>query len=103
MVWPRFPQAVRSQIIGYIWDTTAPVGSVFKSQKNGHGDLLRDALGAGRPRQVAHRAPRRPRGLQADLRRGPPEDPGGLAIGIDSDDVKGTAESYIGRIVFRKP
>ena len=35
VVWPRFPQALRSQIIGYIWDTTAPVGSVFKSQKSG--------------------------------------------------------------------
>jgi Protein of unknown function (DUF3047) len=32
-----------------------------------------------------------------------PEDPGGIAIGIDSDDVKGTAESFIGRIAFRKP
>ena len=26
-----------------------------------------------------------------------------IAIGIDSDDVKGTAESFIGRIAFRKP
>jgi len=32
-----------------------------------------------------------------------PEDPGGVSFGIDSDDVKGTAESYMGRIVFRKP
>ena len=33
VVWPRFPEAVRSQIIGYIWDSTAPAGSVVKSEK----------------------------------------------------------------------
>src|SRR6266850_5520343 len=35
VTWPRFPEAVRSRIIGYIWDTTAPVGSIFKSDKTG--------------------------------------------------------------------
>src|SRR4029453_423538 len=30
IVWPRFPEAVRSQIIGYIWDSTAPAGSIVK-------------------------------------------------------------------------
>ena len=35
VTFPRFPSAVRSRIISYIWDTTAPVGSVFKSEKTG--------------------------------------------------------------------
>ena len=35
VAWPRFPEAVRSRIIGYIWDTTAPAGSTVKSQKTG--------------------------------------------------------------------
>ena len=35
VTFPRFPAAVRSRIISYIWDTTAPVGSVFKSEKTG--------------------------------------------------------------------
>src|SRR5581483_2003026 len=35
VTFPRFPTAVRSRIISYIWDTTAPVGAVFKSQKTG--------------------------------------------------------------------
>src|SRR5262245_51179923 len=34
VVWPRFPESLRSRIIGYIWDTTAPAGAVFKSEKN---------------------------------------------------------------------
>ena len=29
VTWPRFPEAVRARSIGYIWDTTAPVGSLF--------------------------------------------------------------------------
>ena len=29
--FPRFPQEVRSQIIGYVWDTTAPKGTILDS------------------------------------------------------------------------
>src|SRR5215467_9684602 len=35
VVWPRFPAWVRSRIIGYVWDTTTPVGTIAKSQKTG--------------------------------------------------------------------
>src|SRR5919204_3789564 len=35
VAWPRFPQAVRSRIIGYIWDTQAPQGSIVKREKTG--------------------------------------------------------------------
>ena len=35
VTFPRFPSAVRSRIISYIWDTPAPVGSIFKSEKTG--------------------------------------------------------------------
>src|SRR5262249_48906074 len=47
VVWPRFPQAVRSQIIGYTWDTTAPAGSIFKSQKTGTVTYVVDRSGHG--------------------------------------------------------
>jgi len=35
VVWPRFPEAVHSQIIGYMWDTTQPVGTICESEKTG--------------------------------------------------------------------
>ena len=35
LVWPRFPEAVRSRIIGYVWDTTQPAGTICKSEKTG--------------------------------------------------------------------
>jgi hypothetical protein len=64
VVWPRFPHAVRSRIIGYIRDVRADFKQIYGED---------------------------------------PEDPGAVAFGIDSDDVKGTAESYMGRIGFRRP
>src|SRR5947207_5335304 len=35
VVWPRFPEAVRSRIIGYVWDSTEPVAKICKSEKTG--------------------------------------------------------------------
>jgi hypothetical protein len=102
VVWPRFPQAVRSQIIGYIWDTTAPVGSVFKSQKTGTVTYVVVRSG---PQDLGRWITER-RNVAEDYKRiygAEPEDPGGISIGIDSDDVKGTAEAFVGPILFRKP
>jgi hypothetical protein len=102
VVWPRFPQAVRSQIIGYIWDSTAPVGSVFKSQRTGTVTYVVVRSGSA---ELGKWFTER-RDVREDFKRihgEEPEDPGGIAIGIDSDDVKGTAEAFIGRIAFRKP
>jgi Protein of unknown function (DUF3047) len=102
VVWPRFPQAVRSRIIGYIWDSTAPVGSIFKSKKSGTVTYVVVRSG---PQDLGKWVTER-RNVREDFKRiygEEPEDPGGVSIGIDSDDVKGTAESYVGRIQFRKP
>ena len=35
VAWPRFPALLRTHLIGYVWDTTAPAQSVHKSQKTG--------------------------------------------------------------------
>ena len=35
VVWPRFPELLRSRIIGYVWDATTPVATVAKSHKTG--------------------------------------------------------------------
>ena len=102
VAWPRFPQALRSQVIGYIWDTTAPAGSVFKSQKTGTVTYVVVRSGPGElGKWLTER-----RDVRADFKRiygEDPEDPGGISIGIDSDDVKSTAEAFFGRIVFRAP
>jgi len=102
VVWPRFPQAVRSQIIGYTWDTTAPAGSIFKSQKTGTVTYVVVRSG---PSELGKWLTEQ-RDVRADFKRiygEEPEDPGAISIGIDSDDVKSTAEAFFGRILFRAP
>ena len=70
VTFPRFPTAVRSRIIGYIWDSTEPVGRLVPEREGRHRPLHRRALRQRRPRQVDHGDAQRPRGLQEGLRRG---------------------------------
>jgi hypothetical protein len=102
VVWPRFPEAVRSRIIGYVWDSTAPVGTIVKSEKTGTVTYV--VLRSGRAelgKWVTER-----RNVREDFRKiygEEPDNPGALSISIDSNDTKSTAESYVGSILFRKP
>ncbi len=102
VTWPRFPEAIRSRIIGYIWDTTAPAGLTFKSQKTGTVTYVVVRSGvADLGKWLTER-----RNVRDDYRRifgEEPDDPSIVSIGIDSDDVKGTAKSYVGSILFTKP
>ena len=102
VTWPRFPEAVRSRVIGYIWDTTAPAGAMHKSQKTGTVTYI--VLRSG-PAELGKWLTER-RNVREDFKKAygeEPDDPGIVSVGIDSDDVKGTAESYVGAIRFQKP
>jgi hypothetical protein len=56
VAWLRSPEAVRSRIIGYVWDSTAPAGTICKSDiaalrdpfTEFVGDVCRPALGLRR-------------------------------------------------------
>lgn len=101
VVFPRWPTTVRSRIIGYVWDTTVPAGSIVKSAsaatvtyvvvRSGPGDL---------GKWIAER-----RNVREDFRRifgEEPDDPAEVvSIGIDSNDTGSRAESYMGAILFR--
>jgi Protein of unknown function (DUF3047) len=102
IVWPRFPEAVRSQIIGYIWDSTAPAGSIVKSEKTSTVTYVVMRSGAAdlgkwitERRNVAEDY-KKIYGAQAD-------NPGYISIAIDSDDTVSSAESVFGAIRFRAP
>jgi Protein of unknown function (DUF3047) len=102
VTWPRFPQAVRSQIIGYIWDTSAPVGSFVKSQKTG---MVTYVVVRSGPTDLGKWLTER-RNVADDYRKiygEQPDGPGAISIAIDSDDTSSSAESYFGRILFKKP
>ena len=101
IVWPRFPEAFRSRIIGYIWDTTAPAGSIVRSQKTGTVTYI--VLRSG-PSQLGKWVTER-RNVREDFKTAygdEADDPSILALAVDSNDVQGSAESYVGAIRFRR-
>jgi Protein of unknown function (DUF3047) len=102
VAWPRFPQAVRSQIIGYVWDTTAPVGTICKSEKTGTVTYVVVRSGT---RDLGKWLTER-RNVRDDYKKiygSDPDDPGALSISIDSNDTGSFSESFMGPIAFKRP
>jgi Protein of unknown function (DUF3047) len=102
VVWPRFPEAVRSQILGYIWDSTAPAGSIVKSEKTSTVTYVVLRSGAADlGKWITER-----RNVLEDYQKiygAQPDNPGYISIAIDSDDTVSSAESVFGSILFRAP
>jgi DUF3047 family protein len=102
VAWPRWPEAVRSRIIGYIWDTTAPVGSIFKSEKTGTVTYVVMESGPSKLGQwiTEHR------NVAEDFKKiygEDPDNPGAVSLSIDSDDTSSKSEAFFGPVLFRKP
>jgi hypothetical protein len=102
VAWPRFPEAVRSRIIGYVWDTTAAPGTVCKSEKTGTVTYIVLRSGAADLGQwVTER-----RNVREDFKKvygEEPDSPAAVSVSIDSNDTQSAAESFVGPIVFRRP
>jgi len=103
VTFPRFPSAVRSRIIGYIWDTNAPAGEIFSSQKVGTITYVVVRSGdAGLGQWVTET-----RNLLEDYKKiygeAPTESVGGVSLSINSQNTNDRAEAYFGEILFRKP
>ena len=103
VTFPRFPSAVRSRVIGYIWDTTAPAGTIVKSQKTGLVTYVVMRSGVAEITKWVTET----RNVCEDYKKIYGEEPDekmeALSIGIDSDDTRSRAEGYVGEILFRKP
>ncbi len=100
VTFPRFPSPVRSRIIGYIWDTTAPEGTIVKSEKT---SLITYVVVRSGSKDL-NRWITESRNVYEDYKRIYKEEPGELdtvSITIDSDDTNSSAESYMGAILFR--
>jgi hypothetical protein len=102
VVWPRFPEAVRSRVLGYVWDTTEPVGTVCKSEKSGTVTYFVIRSGtADLGKWLTER-----RNVCEDFKRVYNEDcepPSAVSVAIDSNDTSSTAESFVGAIFFKRP
>lgn len=99
--WGRPPRLLNSRIIGYIWDSTAPVGSRIRSQKSDLITYIVVRSGAADLGEWVTEV----RNVYEDYRRIHEEEPDevdAVSIAIDSDDTKSSAEAYVGTIRFRK-
>jgi len=99
VVWPRFPALLRSRLIGYAWDASAPVGTVIKNPKTSMVTFVIVESGSSRLGQwITER-----RNVAADYRRifgEMPPAPGVIALSIDTNDTRSYAESVVGAIAF---
>ena len=102
VAWLRTPEAVRSRIIGYVWDSTAPAGTICKSGKASTVTYIVLRSGSGElGKWITER-----RNVVEDFRKiygEVPDKPNALSLGIDSDDTRSSAESFIGPLVFTRP
>jgi hypothetical protein len=102
VIFPRWPSPLtNSDVIGYVWDSRAPVGTRVTSTKAGNVKIIVVASGASPPdtwrveqRDVAQ-------DYAALFGRHPPR-VGRVAIMIDTNDTGGAAEALVGDIVFAR-
>ena len=91
----------RTRIIGYVWDSTAPIGTICKSQKMpGVRYVIVRSGPEGLGKWITEW-----RNVLEDFRRiygETPNKPSTLALSIDSDDTHSNAESLIGPIAFTR-
>lgn len=103
VVFERFPSLLRSRIIGYIWDSSAPEGTTIKSEKSG---LVTYVVVRSGTKDLGKWLTES-RNVLEDYKRIYGGEPGktarAISIAIDSDDTASSAEGYIGEILFRKP
>lgn len=100
VVWPRFPEALRSRLIAYAWGTSEPEGSVERSRKTGTVTFF---ILRSRPEDLGRWFTER-RNLVEDYRRvhgeRPDANPKVIAISIDTNDTHSRAAALIGTIAF---
>ena len=101
VLWPRFPEQLRSRIVGYVWDSTQPVGTTCKSEKTGMVTYIVVRSG---PAEIGKWFTER-RNVREDFKKiyGDYDDnPGVVSIATDSNDTNSVSESFVGPITFRR-
>jgi hypothetical protein len=101
VLFPKFPAAVNTRLVGYIWENLTPKDLHVTSRKSSNTRYVvlqngTDPLG----QWVLEK-----RNVFQDYRKLFGEEPpqvGGVTLMIDSDDTKSTAESYFGVLHFEK-
>ncbi len=107
VIFPRgVVPAVQSHLVGYLWDTTAPVGTKVSSPQPCPPTCNTKVIVLQSGREKLGQWVEERRNLLEDYRalfgQSPPK-VGRVAIMIDSNDTKGKAESFFQDLVFLPP
>jgi hypothetical protein len=102
VTFPRFPKEVRSRIIGYIWDSNAPEGSVFPSAKVSSVNFVVVRSGSADLGKWLTETRNVVEDFKRIYREAPGEPVGAVTISINSQNTNASAESYFGEIAFKK-
>jgi len=99
VVFPKFPAFLNSRIIGYVWESDVPPGTILKSQNDSriHYVVVRSG------KKEAGEWVQEVRNVEQDYERIFGEQAslvGGVSLMIDSDHTKSSSESFFGDIYF---
>lgn len=102
VIFPRWPSPLTSSdVLGYIWDSRAPVGARLTSSRTANVRII--VVASGGAERGVWRFEQRDvvQDYVALFGRQPPRI-GRVAVMIDSNDTGGTAEALVGEIVFAR-
>ena len=102
VIFPRWPAPLKnSDVIGYVWDSRAPVGTQVTSTKAPNVKII--VVASGRSQVETWRTEERDvaRDYAALFGRQAPR-VGQVAVMIDTNDTRTTAEALIGDLIFSK-
>jgi hypothetical protein len=102
VIFPRWPSPLRtSDVLGYVWDTRAPVGTRLTSTQASNVKVI--VVASGTAQRGVWRLEQRPiaQDYIALFGRQPPR-VGRVAVMIDTNDTRGVAEALVGDIVFTR-
>jgi hypothetical protein len=100
VIFPRWPAPLKnSDVVGYVWDSHAPVGTQLTSTHAPNVKIIVVASGRAETWRVEHRDVRRD---YATLFGRPTPRVGQVAVMIDTNDTRGVAESLIGDLIFAR-
>ena len=101
VAWPRMPALLRTRLIGYVWEATAPARTMERSRKT---SLVTFFILRSGPAELGRWMVER-RNVRDDYASAfgeEPPSPGVVAISIDTNDTHAAAEAVIGRIAFTR-
>ena len=102
VIFPRWPAPLRnSDVVGYVWDSRAPVGTQLTSTKAPNVKII--VVASGRSQAETWRLEQRDVAKDyAALFGRPAPRVGQVAVMIDTNDTRGTAEALIGDLIFAR-